>query len=319
MTADDFENATATVYIYNTGRDEQVSGSEGTASANGSTQAGQWISIPVAATALDPWQGPKVIPAMQAFEVDLAEGESGGILHLNYDKHVRTIATPEEENLPLRAPKYPSDRPSMIRLRVADSTTYTDLYLIEGDQFTDEFDNAWDGKYQPCDGRSATLYAMSPIGDMAVLAQQSVNNTSVVFEPGKKSEYVFTFGYNGDVTYYLNDMQLKTSTEIKEGNEYRFTYNKGDMKNRFLVTRESFDSPNISTGLANIVTDGNGLQVTNPNQENLQVILIDAAGRLCSIYNTAEPMFNIELPATQGVYMINVKGETTNIVRKVVK
>ena len=320
MTADDFENATATVYIYNTGRDELVSGSEGTASsANGSTQAGQWISIPVAATALDPWQGPKVIPAMQAFEVDLAEGESGGILHLNYDKHVRTIATPEEENLPLRAPKYPSDRPSMIRLRVADSTTYTDLYLIEGDQFTDEFDNAWDGKYQPCDGRSATLYAMSPIGDMAVLAQPSVNNTSVVFEPGKKTEYVFTFGYNGNVTYYLNDMQLKTSTEIKEGNEYRFTYNKGDMKNRFLVTRESFDSPNISTGLANIVTDGNGLQVTNPNQENLQVILIDAAGRLCSIYNTAEPMFNIELPATQGVYMINVKGETTNIVRKVVK
>ena len=320
MTADDFENAVATVYIYNTGRDEQASGSIGTASsADGSTQAGQWISIPVAATALDPWQGPKVIPAMQAFEVDLAEGKTSGILHLNYDKHVRTIATPEEENLPLRAPKYPSDRPSMIRLRVADSTTYTDLYLIEGDQFTDEFDNAWDGKYQPCDGRSATLYAMSPIGDMAVLAQPSVNNTSVVFEPGKKSEYVFTFGYNGDITYYLNDMQLKTSTEIKEGNEYRFTYNKGDMKNRFLVTRESFDSPNISTGLANIVTDGNGLQVTNPNQENLQVILIDAAGRLCSIYNTAEPMFNIELPATQGVYMINVKGETTNIVRKVVK
>ena len=320
MTEDDFENATATVYIYNTGRDEQASGSIGTASsADGSTQAGQWISIPVAASALEPWQGPKVIPAMQAFEVDLAEGKTSGILHLNYDKHVRTIATPEEENLPLRAPKYPSDRPSMIRLRVADSTTYTDLYLIEGDQFTDEFDNAWDGKYQPCDGRSATLYAMSPIGDMAVLAQPSVNNTSVVFEPGKKSEYVFTFGYDGDVTYYLNDMQLKTSTEIKEGNEYRFTYNKGDMKNRFLVTRESFDSPNISTGLANIVTDGNGLQVTNPNQENLQVILIDAAGRLCSIYNTAEPMFNIELPATQGVYMINVKGETTNIVRKVVK
>lgn len=320
MTADDFENATATVYIYNTGRDDLVQGYDGTASsANGSTQAGQWISIPVAATALNPWQGPKVIPAMQAFEVDLEEGKTSGILHLNYDKHVRTIATPEEENLPLRAPKYPSNRPSMIRLRVADSTTYTDLYLIEGDQFTDEFDNAWDGKYQPCDGRSATLYAMSPIGDMAVLAQQSVNNTSVVFEPGKKSEYVFTFGYDGDVTYYLNDMQLKTSTEIKEGNEYRFTYNKGDMKNRFLVTRESFDSPNISTGLANIVTDGNGLQVTNPNQENLQVILIDAAGRLCSIYNTAEPMFNIELPATQGVYMINVKGETTNIVRKVVK
>lgn len=254
MTADDFENAKATIYIYNTGRDEQAPGGDvGTStSAKGSTQPGQWISIPVGATKLDPWQGPSVIPAMQAFEVDVADGSTSGTLHLNYDKHVRNIGTAPQENAALKAPKrYQSDEPSMMRLRVADTATYTDLYLIEGEEFSDEFDNGYDGKYQPCDGRSATLYALSPIGNMAVLAQQSINNTAVVFRPGRQNEYTFTFGYNGEVAYYLNDLLLEQSTEIREGNEYRFTCNEGDMESRFVVSTTPFGAPDITTGIGN--------------------------------------------------------------------
>ena len=247
MTDDDFENATATIYLFNTGRNDSH-----TNSANGSTTAGQWVSVPVAASKLDPWVGPKVIPAMQAFEVDVAGGASSGTLHLNYDKHVRAIATPTEENAPLRAPKrYMDDEPTMLRLRVADSATYTDLYLIEGEQLSDEFDNGWDGKYQQCDGRSATLYALSPIGNMAVLAQQSINNTAIVFRPGRQNEYTFTFGYNGEVAYYLNDLLLEQSTEIREGNEYRFTCNEGDMESRFVVSTTPFGAPDIATGIDN--------------------------------------------------------------------
>lgn len=254
MTADDFENATATIYIYNTGRDEQAPGGDvGTSTfANGSTQPGQWISIPVAASKLDPWLGPKVIPAMQAFEVDVADGSTSGMLHLNYDKHVRNIGTAPEENAALKAPKrYQADEPSMMRLRVADTATYTDLYLIEGEEFSDEFDNGYDGKYQQCDGRSAALYALSPIGNMAVLAQQSINNTAIVFRPGRQNEYTFTFGYNGEVAYYLNDLLLEQSTEIREGNEYRFTCNEGDMESRFVVSTTPFGAPDITTGIGN--------------------------------------------------------------------
>ena len=247
MTDDDFENATATIYLFNTGRNDSH-----TNSANGSTTAGQWVSVPVAASKLDPWVGPKVIPAMQAFEVDVAGGASSGTLHLNYDKHVRAIATPTEENAPLHAPKrYMDEEPMMMRLRVADSATYTDLYLIEGEQLSDEFDNGWDGKYQQCDGRSATLYALSPIGNMAVLAQQSINNTAIVFRPGRQNEYTFTFGYNGEVAYYLNDLLLEQSTEIREGNEYRFTCNEGDMESRFVVSTTPFGAPDIATGIGN--------------------------------------------------------------------
>ena len=247
MTAEDFENATATIYLFNTGRNDSHTNSD-----NGSTTPGQWVSVPVAAIKLDPWVGPKVIPAMQAFEVDVAGGATSGTLHLNYDKHVRAIATIDEENEPLRAPKrYMSEEPSMMRLRVADTATYTDLYLIEGEQLSDEFDNGWDGKYQQCDGRSATLYALSPIGNMAVLAQQSINNTAIVFRPGRQNEYTFTFGYDGEVTYYLNDLLLEKSTEIREGNEYRFTCNEGDMESRFVVSSTPFGALDITTGIGN--------------------------------------------------------------------
>lgn len=255
MEADDFEGATATIYLYNTGRDEQAPGGAvgASTSANGSTQAGQWVSIPVFPTKLDPWLGPTVIPAMQAFEIDVAGGSSSGTLHLDYDKLVRDIETPDQEHHALLMPqRYQEETPSMMRLRVADSTTYTDLYLIEGEGLTDAFDNGWDGKYQPCDGRSATLYALSPIGSMAVLAQQSINNTAVVFAPGKQSEYTFTFGYDGEMIYYLNDIQLEKSTEIKEGNEYRFTYNEGDLSSRFVVSTTPYGSPSVITGIDNV-------------------------------------------------------------------
>ena len=245
MTDDDFENANATIYLFNTGRSAETA----VAGDGDNDTPGQWRTIPVATSKLTPWKGPKVIPAMQAFEVDVADGESSGTLHLNYDKHVRNIGTPTEEHEPLLAPKrYMSEEPSMMRLRVADTATYTDLYLIEGEQLSDEFDNGWDGKYQQCDGRSATLYALSPIGNMAVLAQQSINNTAVVFQPGKNSEYIFTFGYDGDVTYYLNDIQLEQSTEIKEGNEYRFTYNEGDLSSRFVISTTPYRLPGTTTG-----------------------------------------------------------------------
>ena len=246
MTDEDFEGAIATVYIFNTGRSETTP----TYGAGDLGTAGQWRTIPVGTSRLPEWKGPKVIPAMQAFQVNVDDESSSGTLHLNYEKHVRSIETSTEENNALMAPqRYKAATPSMLRLRVADSTTYTDLYLIEGDQFSDEFDNGWEGQYMPCDGRSAKLCALNSTNEeMAVLAQQSINNTSVVFAPGRDTEYTFTFGYDGDVTYYLNDIQLEKSTEIREGNEYHFTSNEGDLSIRFVVSTTPYGSPSVTTG-----------------------------------------------------------------------
>jgi hypothetical protein len=86
--ASDFGSATATVYVYNTGRDEQASGLTGTASygENNSETPGQWVSVPVETAKGGAYDGLKVIPAMNAFQVNT---ETETTLTLDYDKFVR--------------------------------------------------------------------------------------------------------------------------------------------------------------------------------------------------------------------------------------
>jgi hypothetical protein len=137
----------------------------------------------------------------------------------------------------------------LIRIRVADSQTHTDLYLFEGEQFSDEFDNGWEAKYMSSDGRSAKLYAETAIGQMAVVAQPEYEGTILGFAPGKETEYTFTF--SGPTTdYYLNDLKEKKSTLISEGERYLFNFEEGDT-NRFYISKTRIDAPTIATGTEN--------------------------------------------------------------------
>ena len=316
-------NITKEILIHNTGRREEV-GSDynyGTVLKTSETP-GQWIAIPIGAPKVPGYDGVKVISSLQAFQINVTAAST---LTLNYDRLVRSTKQ-EDLTTPMRAPSRKAQVATivpkevrMLKVRVADKKNHADIYIFDHDGFTPQYDNGWDARFGGIVDNYPSLSVLTQDGEMSMAAIPTIDGTTLGFSSGTDNEYMISFKYTGEETLYLNDMQLKKSTQINNVNQYYFTTDVNDMYNRFVISKESFDSPNISTGLANIVTDANGLQVTNPNQENLQVILIDAAGRMCSIYNTAEPMFKVELPATQGVYMINVKGETTNIVRKVVK
>lgn len=313
--ASDFGSATATVYIYNTGRDD-VYGNP--TYAQGTSTAGQWLSIPVNIAKGENYTGLKVIPAMQAFQVNTGVNTS---LMLDYDRLVRSNAGTEEANTPLRAPSRTqtiADEVQLLRVTVTDSATHTDLYLAEHETFSDEFDNGWEATFIQGDGRSATLYALSPIGDMAVLATDNIDGTTLAFRPGRDNTYTFSFGAIGKMLY-LNDMQERTSTLITDWDTYTFTAREGDMLNRFCISSTPFSAPDVSTSLAEIVLQDDLLKLSNPAGERLTVCLYDPAGRLCYTSQTTESLTAISLPATQGVYILSVQGGNTNLIHKVTR
>lgn len=306
----DFNGADATIYIYNTGRDDVK---DNPSYIEGFTTAGQWMSIPINMVNTAEWKGLKVIPAMQAFQVNTGEETD---LVLNYNRLVRS-STATDINTPLRAPKRTDDALSVMRVRVSDSRTYTDLYLAQHPFFTDNFDNGWDATFVSGDGRSASLYAITPLGEMAVAAQPQTDGTVLGFTPGRETEYTFSFGYTGEMLY-LNDTKQKRSTLITDWNTYTFTANEDDDVNRFYISSTPIDVQ-TPTGLTNITTIDGILQINNPAHENLSIGIYDAAGRLCALSHTAEAMADIILPATQGVYLVHINGENTRIVRKVTR
>ena len=233
-----------TIYIYVTGND-----GDGGASSGTSGDAGQWLAVPIDASGWSGWSGLKVIPAMQAFLIRVSAETS---LELNYNDVVRKTAT-ENLNEPLRAPRRAAaDKDiTMTTIHVADSKTYADLRLFEGKRFDEEFDNGWEAEYLPCDGRTATLYAETEAGQMAVAALPELEGTVLGFAPGKETEYTFTF-LGGNEEYYLNDLKLKNSTLMSAENSYTFTFEEGDAANRFYISRTAINAPAVTTGMENL-------------------------------------------------------------------
>ena len=316
MLATDFGTANATVYIYNTGRDDQQTAATSTVTGDAdATQPGQWVAITPGLAAQAGYTGLKVIPAMQAFDI-LTESETS--LYLDYERVVRGGGT-TDINTPMRAPQSnkSGNGITLMRVTVADSQTHTDLYLMQHQAFTDAFDNGWDATYMACDGRSAALYAITPIGEMAVAAVPEIEGTNLGFARGKETEYTFSFGYTGSMLY-LNDTRERRSTLITDWNTYRFTASDNDDANRFYISATPIEAQ-VPSGLVE-VSDNHGLLIlSNPAHENLSICLYDAAGRLCATTSTSEAITDITLPATQGVYLLRVSGENTHIVRKLTR
>ena len=240
-------NITKTVYIYCAGRDAV----EGAATSGVTETPGQWIAIPFSAAEFPTWKATgklSVIPAMQAFQIKVA---AEATLTLDYKKVVR--GSTNDLNAKLRAPgrRMAANEVTMTNIRVADSKTHTDLSLFEGDRFSEAFDNGWEADYMNGDGRSAKLYAETEAGQMAVAAMYDYEGTVVGFAPGKETEYTFSF-MGEDNGYYLNDIKLRNSVRISEGETYTFTYEEGDAANRFYISRTAINAPEVATGMENL-------------------------------------------------------------------
>ena len=238
----DDNNVEKVVYIYITGNDN------GTGSSSSSETAGKWLAIPIDASDWRDWTGQKVIPAMQAYYIK-ANAET--TLTLNYDSLVRSTAV-ERLNVPLKAPRRAmnNDGISLLTLRLENSKEHTDLYLFEGERFSDGYDNGWEAK-QMADEGVMQFYAMNGEDKMAVLATDELEGTPVCFTPGNESNYTISF-FGGDGRYYLNDLKEEQSTAIEQGNTYSFTYEQGDMPHRFLISTTPFGIPSVTTGIGGV-------------------------------------------------------------------
>lgn len=330
MTAAMFgEGLNPTIYIYNTGRDKTYGVGEIIGAGTAAT-AGQWWTIPIESAKQSGWAGPVVIPAMQAFEVNFAKDatQTEATLTLDYSELVRYQTVGEETlNTKLYAPQRRNAQaddaePSMLRIRINDELTYTELYLLRDTQFSDGFDRGWDGYFMGSDGRSPGLYTIAAGSRMAISAQPSLEGATLGFVPAKGNEYTVRFFLTGrplgDV-YYLNDMLLRKSTVIDDVHTYTFTTGADNIRNRFVISATPFEDQGPTTGLLEVLTIDGLLTINNPAGEQLQINIYDPAGKLCVRSQTSESLLPIQLPEQQGAYLISVQGAATRILRKVVK
>ncbi len=341
FTAADFGTAIDPyICIYNSGKDDQEGNP--TKGDHTNTASGTWTTLTPSLVIQDTYSGPTVIPAMQGFYVHATKDTT---LTLDYARLVH--GTPAKDiNTPLRAPAQDIEsaeelegddawahvgetfghfersykQVSTMRVTLSDSRSEASLYLMEDDMFSSALDRGYDAPQLYFNDRNyaPTLFALSELGNMAVLAVSDLENTHLAYRRGSQTTCTFSFGYNGDRLFYLNDALLGRSTLINNYNTYSFAVADTTVRNRFYISAVPIDDK-TTTSLVEVVTYADRLQLSNPAGEQLTIDIYDAAGRVVMQRRSSENLIRIETPAAKGVYLIHAHGEQTNLLHKIVR
>ena len=234
MEASDFTNTEATVYIFNS------------TSASGYEKGGFASNY----TGYTPGTaGDAIIPSMQSFSV-FTNATGGSSVTLDYNKIVYQAAIDGAVPGPNRAPlREAAEEANKIRLFVHAESGYGDqLYMWERSDFSEAFENGWDGHKLFGESVAPQLFALSPDGDLAINCIPTFEGVQMGFKAGEQdNNYTFTFEYSDEAQpLYLLDIQTNIYTQITSATSYSFTTTDTEVHNRFVLT---YNAPSAPTAL----------------------------------------------------------------------
>ncbi len=234
METSDFTNTEATVYIFNS-----TSASDYEKGGFASNYTGYTPGT----------AGDAIIPAMQSFSV-FTNAAGGSSVTLDYNKIVYQPALSGTVPGPNRAPlREAAEEANKIRLFVHAENGYGDqLYMWERSDFSEAFENGWDGHKLFGESVAPQLFALSPDGDLAINCIPTFEGVQMGFKAGEQdNSYTFTFEYSDEAQpLYLLDINTNTYTQITSDTSYSFTTTDTDVHNRFVLT---YNAPSTPTAL----------------------------------------------------------------------
>ena len=240
MQSSDFTNTEATIYIFKSGSKDDYA----------TDAKGNYDTYTIGTA------GSNVIPAMQSFSV-FTTAASGSVA-LDYSK---IVYDPAGETNPVanKAPKrVAEEEANKVRVFVSAESGYGDMvYMWERSDFSEGFENGWDGHKIAGDKEAPQFYAITPDGKMSVNCVPDFEGTIMGFKAGTEDNtYTFSFEYNNeDDALYLYDIEENKYTRVMKGNTYTFSTNDKIEHNRFVLTRNVQQTP---TGIENDAVKTNG-------------------------------------------------------------
>jgi hypothetical protein len=179
---------------------------------------------------------------MQGFFVHTTAADAE--LKLVYNRTVYDATYFKTSTQPMRAPRR-SDRPEVMQLIVCGDTYGDRVHLLARNDFSEDFEDGWDGRKIEGDESAPMLAVVKEAGDMSVAAVGELEGRELSFRAGKDSQYTFHFDYEGE-RIYLYDKITHAATEIQTGNTYTFEAGNQTPINRFLITK---NPPKVPTDI----------------------------------------------------------------------
>lgn len=313
---DDFVNCEATIFMFNTGLDEDGSGT---------VKGGQYVEVPVK-TVGEQDSALQVIPAMQTFQVNATS--ENPTLTLRYKDLVRPVGGVNRQPMRVAGRRAIADYgdydgegiTERLHIHISGRRFADVVHLYRNADCTYDFDNGWDGTKLFGDASAVQLFVEHDLRRFAVSTQPHFDGTRLGMLRGEDDTYTLRFQYDGTETLYLYDSETDRYTPVTNEATYTFTTLSTEVEHRFLLTATAPENPSgPATGILNLTTDRDRAVLTNTTGERLCVMLYDTAGRLCGQYTSHAPLWDIPLPETKGVYLIEAKTDHEQRTCKVVR
>ena len=272
---EDFNVTDKTIYFFNTGLDPLGNGQ---VNYGDRTAPGTYVSVPInAATFLDK---DSLIPSQQGVFVKTT---TDGSITLRYKDLVRSKDDKAIVAGPLRSPKrtMSDNKPNVLKIYAHGSIFGDRLTILEREDFSTGFDNGWDGSKMSLSDVAPSIYVVNEDGSFdEVSAIPNYEGTVLGFKNGSDNVCRLTFNYDGDDTWYLNDLFTLTSTLISDDNEYTFICDNTDGV-RFIISATPYSD--VSTDIEHNSANSNKPQKYFYNG-NLYIIkynhIFDVVGNL---------------------------------------
>lgn len=180
------------------------------------SETDMWYEINNATPYIHP-EYPSTIKPMETFI--LIRRAEGGDPVVDFENQVYTPAF--EDNAPAPARQAAPFAAASIEIVAADGTK-DGVSLVEGDQFSPEFDNTYDAEKLMLEDKTY-LYASGCEGKMGILATDNIEGTTLSIKSAEQTSFTMRFSHVNDMDYAIRDELTGTETTIAEGATYMFS------------------------------------------------------------------------------------------------
>ena len=293
LSTDNFVNAEATIFIYNTGSyaewKEQVSNTLG-------FTPGQTIAIPVNVVSTLGSEYPHTIASSQAFF--LASYPGGGQFIVDYEKNVYNPASSSNQKRIIRH----DNTFNVLKINVQSTKSNDRLYLIEHEDCTPNFDNGYDA-IKIFDNNGPQIFAINDSINTSINTNTTLINQYIGFKSASEYEmYTLTFDIDKLHSYdklYLHDIITDEYVDILNNDTYTFYHIPSETDARFLITDKNPKDVTTATETINSLDNINFNEIT---------YIYNLNGHL--IYNSKVDSSNDLNNLTNGIYIVITNNKT---------
>lgn len=228
---------TATVYLFNPASFNQI--------ISAGDPLGNYTAFPKNAS------GGAYIPSMKSFSV-VSSTVSINYMNAVYGEVSGAFSAPRRE----RGYDYRQaiwDTQDSLFVNVTCASGWGDeLKMFIHEDFSQEYENGWDGPKMEGMWEAPKLYALNNEGEMAVACVPDVDNTVIGFHAGTAAnEYTMTLKYSGEDELYLRDTKTGVETLLTAETKYEFTSEPNDSDMRFVIRKAQKTTTGIDESKVN--------------------------------------------------------------------